>query len=277
MVKRIKKRVAKAEPELAEGSESEDEAGALAGGLASADDDEFVQYTATIMQWVLNHRGLILATVVGIIALAVGVAGIQYKQTTDRETASQSFVKAAEAYREATEAQRPKPGETAETPSAEDTRVKVEAARAAFERTRQDHADQPVSVLAALGSASALVELGKAGEAIALYDDVLGRSDVDAFSRAVVLQGKAVALENAGKADDAIGVWRQLEQHDAKAFGLTASIQIGRILEVAGKVDEARAHFTKTAESYSDALEELGNRVLKNELEYRTARLGKGT
>ena len=277
MVKRIKKRVPKETPAQPDATEAE---GAEVA-LASADDDEFVQYTAKVIEWLLRYRVALLAMVAAGLVLAAAAAGIMYKMRSDRESASDLFETAADKYHEVLVPPAPAEGadgaKEAVVKTDNERRLELEAARVAFEDVRKVHGDRQIAALATVGLAGTEVDLGRSEKAMPLYDEVLAGETLDPFTRSVVLQAKAAALENANKPAEALKAWREVESIDPHAYGLLAGTQIGRLLELTGKNAEALAHYEKVQKDHADALAEIGNRALKGEIEYRAARLGSGT
>lgn len=293
MVKRIKKRIPKADaPEGAVDTDDEDEDAAEGaegdgaaeagldagpegpapdlGGLASANDDAFTQKTAGIFKWVIDNGKLLAA--VGAVAV-IGVGAYVWMQRGDFKADAQATAAFIGANEAATKASPLLTNET--SPLVGDAqRSQLEKARTLFAATKDTYKDRKVAGLATLGLAGTELELGKPAEALALYDAYLNTKPADAFAQAVALQGKAVALENQGKHADAVKVFEALKALDGKAFGLFAELEIGRLEEASGNVQGAKARYEALTKARAAELEDLANRGIKAEIEKRLARLG---
>lgn len=297
MVKRIKKRIPKQEDpaELAEDGQeagefvdaASDAVDASAGGLNSAlsdgdlsdaepadirtqltdmADDEFTRKTASAFGWIIEKKNVLIG--LAVVAL-VGVGVYMFTQRSKNaaaEEAAAAFQNGADPYVESSAGD-----------DAAKRKEQIDKAAGAFETTRSQYKDRRISALATLGLAGARFDQDKNDDAKTLYDEFLGRPDTDPFAKVIALQGKAVALEDKGDHAGAIEAWKGIEGLSREAYGLMATVQVGRLLEASGKADAAKAHYTKVQADYSAALDELSNRALKAQIDRRLAVLAQGS
>lgn len=285
MVKRIKKRIPKADAPETEVMDDEDGTDAAEGegdegpapepvadGLASTADDGFTQKTAGMFQWFIQNKKLLI----GVAVVAIGGVSVwsfmQRNQAKADAEASTAFLSAAEAAAKANPLAPPANGAEALTGDAR--RGQLEKARTLFASARDSYASRPVSTLAQLGFAGVQLDLGESADAAAQYDTYLAKTKGDLFSQAVALQGKSVALENQGKTADAIKALEALKALDEKTFGIFAELEIGRLMEASGDATGARTRYRTLAEKRAAELDEMSNREAKAEIEKRIARLG---
>ncbi len=282
MVKRIRKRIPKASeaptPEEAEAEAAAEEAaasGGLRAELAHLSDDEFTARTAQGLQWLLDNGKLVGAVVGAALVAMIAVYVMQRQKTAAAEEAAAAFNEASETYLTAY-GWTSVPGET-KTLTPEEKKAQIEKAQRRFADTETAFAERPVSILAAMGKAGAAFDLGKVDEALAGYDKILARTDLDPFARVIALQGRAAALESNEKLGDAIEAWRKVESLDAKAYGLMANLNVGRLLVASGKKGEAKALYEKLKKEHAEELGKFANRQAKTDIEKRLAALGDAT
>lgn len=287
MVKRIKKRIAKADDpnatddELGEGTDLSDEATVdLREELASLAGDDFTRRIAGGFQWVLDNQRMLIAAAAVVIVGLVGYTLMQRSSKAATAEASGSFQQAADTYMEAYEideagAQRGQ----APTPKldAKERKARIEKARQGFAATQTAFAKDRIANLAALGLAGAELDLGKSAEAVKLYEQVAGNPALDPFARAVALQGKAVALENKGDKKGAIDAWNAVADLDKASFGLLAGVQVGRLLTVSGDKAGAKKQYESLKKEYGAELDGLSGRQFKAEIDRRLAELGEAS
>lgn len=273
MVKRIKKRIDKIEPDevdAAELAEAEAPAGGLAAELAAADDDQFTRKTASVFKWFIDRRGPLIA--VGVVAI-IGVAIYVYmdrKKAAGSEEATASFMVGADAYQKYVEGVFAADSEGAPA----DLPAQLEKSAAAFAATKATYKDSGLAELAGVGHAGAQLDLGKYDEALAGYDAVLADTGLDPLLKAIALQGKAAALDSKGDHAGAIAAWQALEGLNRDVYGLTANLEIARLQEASGKSAAARTTYEKIKKDYEKALESFTNRSFKSDIERGLARLG---
>ncbi len=282
MVKRIKKRIPKAEAPEVEIEDGADGAGpaeiefetapqTLGEQIEAMAEDDFTEKTAGLFKWIIEN-GKVLAAV-GVIAIGGGIAYnmVRTGDHAKNAEATASFFGAVDAYEKAI----PAPGGDALAPEAR--KAQLENARTLFESTRTSYSDRKVAGLASLGLAGTQAALGDDASALKGYDAFLGQAEVDPFAKVVALQAKATVQENAKDIAGAIASWQAIKAADAKAYGLMAGLEIGRLLELQGKTSEARALYEGLKKDHAEALEGLTGRGLKADIDKRLGRLGDAT
>lgn len=276
MVKRIKKRIPKEETPELDPAAQVDAPESVDAQLDDLAEDTFTQYTANVFKWVVHHRVAIIGLLVGGAVLIGALSFVSHRREAGVEQASAAFLEAATAYGKAIEPAAPSldPEKPEAKADPQARQAGLEKARAGFETVAKEHGDRPVADLAKLGLASVDFDLGKPAEALTRYDQILGRADLDPFTRVVVLQAKAAALETAGKPDDALKVWKDVEGVDKAAYGLQARVATGRILEAKGDAAGARQTYEQAQKDFADVIDQAANRPYKAEIERRLARLG---
>ncbi|MGK0360901.1 MAG: putative negative regulator of RcsB-dependent stress response [Bradymonadia bacterium] len=288
MVKRIKKRIPKQdadgelEGEFAAGAEGSAADGALVASGVDDDglneppdiraqledmaDDGFTRKTASAFGWLIEKKTMLIG-IAAVVVVGVGIYMFtQRSKNAAAEEAAAAFQVGADPYVEASR--------TAD--DAEKRKAGIAKAAGAFETARTQYKDRRISALATLGMAGVNFDQGKADEAQALYTEFLARPDTDPFAKAIALQGKAVALEQKGDLAGASDAWKAMEGLSRDAYGLIANVQIGRLLEVQGKGDAAKAHYAKVQTDFAKSLEDLPNRGMKAQIERRLTALSGG-
>lgn len=120
--------------------------------------------------------------------------------------------------------------------------AKQEALAKALSDVREQHKGKPAATLAALSLADARFKLGKPDEALALYDEFLGKVDGKDPLRALALEGRAMALEAKNDLPGALAAYEKLAT-DLPAFADRALYGKARIFEAQQKWDDARAAY----------------------------------
>jgi predicted negative regulator of RcsB-dependent stress response len=286
VVKRIKKRIAKADDpnaddELGEGGELNPEATVdLRDELASMAEDDFTRRIAGGFQWILDHQRLLIAGAAVVIVGLVGYTLMQRSTKAANAEASGSFQRAADTYMEAYEIDT-SAAQRGQAPKAKldatERKARIEKARQGFAATQTAYSKDRIANLAALGLAGAEHDLGKPAEAVKLYDQVAGNTALDPFARAVALQGKAVALEDKGDKKGAIEAWNQVADLDKASFGLLAGVQVGRLLNASGDSAGATKQYKSLKTEYGAELDGLSGRQFKAEIDRRLAELGEAS
>lgn len=273
MVKRIRKRSSKESeaPADVEGqTEEELQRSGLRAELEALASDEFTAKTVKGLGWLLDNRVLVLGVLASVLVGLIGVSVYQRVTRSGAEEASASFQAASDVYLKA----HGKTGDPTEKPLEGEARTgQLERARDAFVAARNKHGDSQVSALARLGEAGANYDLGKYEAALKAYNAVLAVPELDPFARAIALQGKAAAAESSGDVEGALKTWRSVEGLDAKAYGVLAGLQIGRLLEAQGKKAEAKAHYEALKKTHEETLKSIANSRTRADIDRRIERL----
>ncbi|MCK6569495.1 hypothetical protein L6V77_00095 [Myxococcota bacterium] len=297
MVKRIKKRIPKADGEPETGEELvDDEDGPdapesgesatetlehLRDKLGEVNQDEFVDRGAKVLEWIVKHR----LKLVGVFVVAVAASTVlHFALKAKREAIEAKAAVFLDGTKPLGEARNLLPQfvlggtEKPKDPLTPAERTKrLEDAAAAFGKARDEASGGPLGKISGLGLAGARFEQGKFDEALKLYDEFAADEKADPVARALAVQGRAATLEATNKLPEAIDAWKKFENLDPKSYGVLAGLQIGRLLEQQGKGPEAKAHYERVQKDNAAALDHMANADAKRELERRVARLGDGT
>jgi hypothetical protein len=131
------------------------------------------------------------------------------------------------------------------TPIFETEAARAAAALAAYQKAAEARPGTPVEGFARLGEAGVQLQLGKADEALALYDRVAGSATAQAHAelRAGALDGRGLALELKG---DLPGARHAFEELGAlPGFENQALYQQARIAQAQGDLPAAKAALSK--------------------------------
>ncbi len=132
------------------------------------------------------------------------------------------------------------------------------------DKALKTHASDDLGVSARYAKAGAAYHLGKYDEAISLYQEVLKDERGDALHLFASL-GLAMSQAGKGDVDAAVKTFDTVKDTNAEFAGF-AQYHKGRVLEAAGKVDEAKA-------VYNSLLEGDSNSTYKLDVERRLATL----
>lgn len=130
-------------------------------------------------------------------------------------------------------------------------RARLEAALPQFLAAADAHPGTDAGRTARFHAAAVLVALGRYDEGIAQYDRVAAGQDV--LARTARL-GKAEAQVQAAQYDEAIAAYKAMaEAPDAMLPVEGVLMELARVYELAGQVDEARTTLTTIVEQHADS------------------------
>jgi len=271
MVKRIRKRVEKSEPdENAVDNEAPPEDGPrdFAQQMDALAEDRLTTVLAGWFKFVAQHKGLIIAGTLAIVAAWGALAYMDHSAEGDKAKSADSVYAAFETAQKAVE----KDAEGKE-PSADKRSAALKQALQDMQAARGNVEGQPIGTLALLSEASIQYDLGEFKSASESFAQVASADSATNLVKMVSLQGQAAAFEDAGDRTQAVKIWKDIEALDSEAFGLTARLQQGRLLEAEGAIADAKALYETTRTEYSTALGLPANVGLNAELAGREQRL----
>ncbi len=254
-----------------EGSEEEAvEEQAASGATLTDDADPILRASWETASWVEENRGLVLGGIfVVLIAVIGGYFGLQYLES-QKVKASSALTPAIESYTTLIEGSREieaiksNPDIEAPEKTYESDEAKWQDVYDNADKALAKHPNSEIANASRLAKAAAALKLGKTDEAIELYTSYL-ESPTDPSMEAAVLQGLATAHANAENWDDATATLDKLGELD-EAYAEAARYQKARILERAGKADEAK-------KLYHEILDEDPNHPQKADIERRLANM----
>jgi tetratricopeptide (TPR) repeat protein len=227
--------------------------------------DQFVSFWSKVGDWATARRKamLVLAVVmVGGTALGWGVQG--YLQSR-AERASQAF---ARIHRVATAALIPEKGEASfddDLPHFKTERERLDAAVKEADSFIAGHGGSPLREKAELLKARYLVALGRAADAVPVYQRLT--SSLDERLRFLAQEGLAYAQEESGQIDKALETLAALAERaksNGNFFRDRALFNRARLLERKGDTKAAQ-------KTYREVLSEVPTTALKEEINNRLA------
>lgn len=225
--------------------------------------DRFQEMAKQAMDWISGHKKNARVAVLAVVAVAA-VAAVAI-------TASGS--RAEKAGGLAFEVLRAAGGEVSAVPLpgvpgpfyATDAE-RQQAVIAAADHALAEYPSTAAGRLALLMKADAQLALGQLDAAVASYEKYLAETSSSSSLRFGALEGIALAKEAAGKLDEAAAAWER-SAREVAAFADHADVQRARVLEAAGKVEEARKLLEGFAQAHAGS-------ALATEAADRLARLG---
>jgi predicted negative regulator of RcsB-dependent stress response len=118
-----------------------------------------------------------------------------------------------------------------------------------FEKLDRSVQTSPVMIPVALEMGKFLVEKDKLAEANAVLSKISGQTDHQVATFFVSMQ-HAVVLEKLGKADEAIAVLEKLAKTRDNLMPARISLELGRLHQLRGNVNEARTQFDYVMNTY---------------------------
>ena len=243
--------------------------------------DEFVSFWTHLGAKVARHRGKVIATVASAaIALAAGWGMVAYRNAQAAK-ATVAFARIdhiasadllPEKAPESAKLAKPEKQEKVDEDSVPRFKTEQERLEAAIKE-----ADAFVAAFgsdglgrkAIFGKASRLLALGKAAEAVSLYDS-LAANEPNPDLRAMEQEGAAAANEAAGKLDDALRAYSALAEESQRSGSFyldRALFAKARILEKQGKAKDAE-------QALRDILTKVPKTLLRPQIDDRLAVLG---
>jgi predicted negative regulator of RcsB-dependent stress response len=232
----------------------ERERGASARGLDTSEmvDDAFARGTHAIVTFTKRHFSAIQWVIV------LGIAGgIGYQIWSWRS--GKTNARASDLLMAAVNAELGQVGEEASSdptelrPSFPTEQARLEAASKAYDSTIADKPGSGTAILAELGKAGVLFDMGKYPEAYEQYEKVknspLAKNDADVRMRAT--EGTGLSLEAKGDLDGAEKIFKVLEQSDEAGFSTLGMYHQARLLVQKGHKDKAIELLTKLNEKLS--------------------------
>mgnify|MGYP006189433031 CR=1 FL=1 len=254
-------------PELVDETAGPAEAAGARAAL-SADADPLLKASWETATWVEENRMLVVGAVVLVfVAIIGGYVGLQVLES-QQVTASNTMSPTFDAYTTLVdgsaemEALKANPNIPAPETTFESNAERWQAVYDKAAATLAAHPKGDVAQAARLAQASAAVKIDKADEAVALYEKFLAQNTDEAM-KVAALQGLATAYSRAEKWDEAV---ESLDQLAALGddFGAGAKYQKARILQRAGKSEEAKA-------LYHEILDEQPEHPSRADIERRLA------
>lgn len=129
--------------------------------------------------------------------------------------------------------------------------AKLNAAAPKLKSAADAYPDTPSGITARYHYASALAALGKSGEAVAAFDDVVKRAGADTLYGRMSRLGKADTQMRAGQLDAAITTWKELAASTDDTLPKDAILmELGHAYVAKGNPAEAKKTFTQLVDEH---------------------------
>jgi tetratricopeptide (TPR) repeat protein len=249
-------------PEVAETAEA-----TAAPDLSTA--DAFERRSIEVATWIEDNRSVVIGGFFAIIALAAaGYFGVQYLEAQNVKLSAEMnpvFGAYAQPVEGTSEFEAFNKNWEGEKPEAfEDEQAKWQAIYDNASQALEGGADSSIALPAKMAKAGAAVELGKAEEAVKIYEDVLDSTKDDGL-RAGAYLGLAGARTATGDVDGAIKAYDELAKVD-ETIAESLRYRKARLLERKGDVEAAKA-------LYHEILDDNPTSPNKTDIERRLATL----
>lgn len=225
--------------------------------------DKFQVAATEAAEWAHQNRRTLLLAVGGAAAILVAVVAIRSTMQASHDRAGGALYQALDVA-DGMVSPVPLPGVERQVFKTEEERLRalVEAA----DRARRDFKGTPSALTAALASGDASLQLKQWDAALAAFNEWLAAGGREDSMRYAALDGIARALEGKGDLEGAAKAYERAGQ-EAAFYADRETLERARVLQRAGKADEARKLLEGFPEAFKDS-------ALKGEAQERLARLG---
>ncbi len=234
-------------------SREEERETAAAQGLDASEmmDDALTRGSHAATNWLKRNLGALQWVVVLGIAGGIGWQIYSWRQTKTREKTSDHLMVAVEAEDGRVGEGAPPQDESEDPrPSFKTHAERLAAAEEGYRKAADDHKGTGAGILAELGLAGVLYDVGKLDDAKGYYEGVLGsalaKADEDVRMRAT--EGIAFVLEAKGDAAGALAKFKELEASESSGFQALSLYHQARLSYAEGKLDAAKTLLTKVQE-----------------------------
>jgi tetratricopeptide (TPR) repeat protein len=215
-------------------------------------DDALARAMHSSVQWVRTHSNLVQWLLV---AIVVGFAGwrlVVWRITRNLEDSSDQLMAAAEAELGSVGELPPilQPQEIDIRPHFNSDSERLHRAEELYRKAAAGKAGAATTILAKLGLAGVLFDLGRFDEAIAAYREVKGSALAahDPEVRPRTTEGIGLCLEAKGDKDGALGAFREIENGEVREYQALGLYQQARLRFAKGEREQAKALLAKLAE-----------------------------
>jgi hypothetical protein len=228
----------------------ERERSAAARGLDTSEmvDDAFARGTHAVVTFTKRHFNIIQWVIV--LGVAGGIGFQIWTWQTGKTNAKASDLLMGAVNAEFGQVGDGTPEPTDPRPTFPTEQARLEAALKAYDQTIADKPGSGTAILAQLGKAGVLYDMGKFAEAYEEYDKVrsspLAKNDADVRLRAT--EGSGLALEAKGDLDGAEKAFKTLETSDETGFSALGMYHQARLLVQKGEKTKATELLTKLEE-----------------------------
>lgn len=225
--------------------------------------DKFQVAATQAAGWAAGHRTQLVIALVALVAVIVAVFAILAARESSRARAGGLLYRTLHA---ASGEVSPIPLPGVAVPLYKTNAERQQAIAAAAQKVRQEHGSTRAGTTAALAEADARFHLGEWDAALAAYRAFLDGAPADDSLRFAALEGIARVHEAKNDLAGAATAWEKVGE--VKFYADRAALERARVLERAGKVDEAKKVLAAFPEQFKES-------PLRAAAEQQLARLGK--
>ena len=243
--------------------------------------DEFVSFWTHLGAKVSRHRGKVIAMVASAaVALAAGWGTVAYRNAQaakatvafariDHIAAAELLPEKAPDAAKAAKPEKPEKVDEDSVPRFKTEQERLEAAIKEADAFVAAFGSDGLGRKALFGKASRLLALGKAADAISIYD-TLAASEANPELRAMEQEGAAAANEAVGKLDDALRAYSTLADESQR----TGSFYLDRALFAKARILEKQGKAKDAEQALRDILTKVPKTLLRPQIDDRLAVLG---
>ncbi len=215
-------------------------------------DDALARASHAAVQWVRHNSSLVQWLIVLVVVGFAGWRFVVWRITRNQENSSDQLMAAVEAERGSVGEQPPlvQPDEIDIRPHFNTNQERLSRAEELYRKAAGGKASAATTILAKLGLAGVLFDLGKLDEALQNYREVKGSAlaahDLEVRARAT--EGIGLSLEGKGDKDGALAAFHELENSDIKEYQTLGLYQQARMRFAKGEREQAKQLLAKLAE-----------------------------
>ncbi len=222
-------------------------------------ENELAETLAAVADTVSARKSQILGILLAVLVLAAVVAGITAWRRGDDRRAEQLLADAMVTFTAPVVPATPssQPGEVpaaatlGATGSFATEAAKLNAALPKLKAASETYPNTTAGITATYHYASSLAALGKHGEAIAAFDEVISRAGRNSLYGRMALLGKADAQAQARQFDAAIATWNELAASTDEDLPKDAILmELAKTYQASGKQDEAKKTYARIVDEH---------------------------
>jgi tetratricopeptide (TPR) repeat protein len=222
-------------------------------------ENDLAQTLAAVSGTLAARKSLIVGIVLAVLVVAAVVGGINVWRRGDEQRAEQLLADALVTFNApvvpASAASQPGEVPAAATLGATGSfateAAKLNAALPKLKTASETYPNTTAGITATYHYASSLAALGKHGEAIATFDEVITRAGRNSLYGRMALMGKADAQAQARQFDAAIATWNELAGSNDQDLPKDAILmELAKTYQASGKQDDARKTYTRIVDEH---------------------------
>ena len=222
-------------------------------------ENELAETLAAVSGTLVARKSLIGGIVLAVLVVAAVIGGITVWRRGDDQRAEQLLADAMVTFNApvvpASAASQPGEVPAAATLGATGSfateAAKLNAALPKLKTASETYPNTTAGITATYHYASSLAALGKHGEAIAAFDEVMARAGRNSLYGRMALMGKADAQAQARQFDAAIATWNELAGSSDQDLPKDAILmELAKTYQASGKQDDARKTYSRIVDEH---------------------------